>query len=92
MSTKNQFNSAWDALENDTIRRENLKLRSALMMEIAKRIALRELNQAQAADLLQITQTRVSALLRGKIDDFRLDSLVDIAHRLGLQVSINVAA
>ena len=34
----------------------------------------------------------LSALLRGKIVEFRLDSLIDIAHRLGMRVSIDVAA
>lgn len=42
--------------------------------------------------MLCITQPRVSALLQGKIDQFRLDSLVDIAHRLGLRVALEVAA
>ena len=48
--------------------------------------------QPFCAEVLHITQPRVSALLKGKINDFRLDSLVDMAHRLGMQVSINVAA
>jgi predicted XRE-type DNA-binding protein len=30
--------------------------------------------------------------MQGKIDEFRLDMLVDFAHRLGLHVSIEVAA
>jgi hypothetical protein len=30
-------------------------------------------------------------LLQGKIERFRLDSLVDIAHRLGLLVSVEIA-
>jgi predicted XRE-type DNA-binding protein len=50
------------------------------------------LTQTQAAELLHLTQPRVSALLRGKIEEFRLDSLVDIAHRLGLSVELLVAA
>ncbi len=92
MSKNDQFTSVWDALEDDPVRQENLKLRSALMMEIAERIKDQELTQTQAADLLHITQPRVSALLKGKINDFRLDSLVDIAHRLGMHVSIKLAA
>jgi len=92
MSKSNQFTSVWDALEDDPVRRENLKLRSALMMEIAERIKEQGLTQTQAAEVLHITQPRVSALLKGKINDFRLDSLVDMAHRLGMRVSINVAA
>lgn len=34
----------------------------------------------------------ISALLNGKIEAFRLDGLVDMAHRLGLHVSLDVAA
>jgi predicted XRE-type DNA-binding protein len=93
MMTKNvRFTSVWDALEDDPVRQENLKLRSVLMMEIAERIKDQGLTQAQAAEVLHITQPRVSALLHGKINDFRLDSLVDMAHRLGMHVSISVAA
>ncbi len=90
--SQNRFISVWDALEDDPVRVENLKLRSALMAEIAERIEKQGLTQIQAAEVLHITQPRVSALLKGKINDFRLDSLVDIAHRLGMQVSISVAA
>jgi len=92
MSKKDRFASVWDALEDDPVRVENLKLRSALMIEIAERIKNQGLTQTQAAEVLHITQPRVSALLKGKINDFRLDSLVDMAHRLGMQLSINVAA
>ncbi len=92
MSKRKQFESVWDALEDDPIRRENLKLRSGLMIVIAEAINARKLKQQEAAELVQITQPRVSALLKGKLEEFRLDTLVDIAHRLGLHVSINVAA
>ena len=92
MSEIGRFANVWDVLEDDPVRVENLKLRSALMIEIAERIKDQELTQTQAAEVLHITQPRVSALLKGKINDFRLDSLVDMAHRLGMHVSINVAA
>ena len=92
MSRETQFESVWDAIEQDPVRRQNLKLRSELMIMIAETIKARGLKQNEAAEILHISQPRVSALLQGKIDDFRLDSLVDIAHRLGLQVSIEVAA
>ena len=92
MSKKDRFPSVWDALEDDPVRVENLKLRSALMIEIAERVKDQGLTQTQAAALLHITQPRVSALLNGSINDFRLDSLVDMVHRLGMHVSINVDA
>ena len=87
-----KFKSVWDALEDDPVRVENLKLRSVLLMEIAGKIRSMGLTQAKAGEVLCINQPRVSALLQGKIDQFRLDSLVGMAHRLGLSVSIEVAA
>ena len=92
MSDKQRFSSVWEVLEDDPVRVENLKLRSALMIEITEKIKSQALTQAQAAKILHITQPRVSALLKGKINEFRLDSLVNMAHRLGLHVSIQVAA
>jgi predicted XRE-type DNA-binding protein len=92
MSGKTTFASIWDALEDDPVRVQNLKLRSALLIRIVEEIRSRALTQARAAELLCITQPRVSALLQGKIDQFRLDSLVDVAHRLGLRVALKVTA
>ena len=92
MSGKTYFESIWHALEDDPVRQENFKLRSELMITISETILERGLKQQDAAELLHITQPRVSALLKGKLDEFRLDTLVDFAHRLGLHVSINVAA
>lgn len=92
MTDSKQFESVWDALEDDPIRIQNLKLRSAAMIEITNKITALGLTQTEAAKLLAISQPRVSALLQGKIGKFRLDSLVDMAHRLGLSVSIRIAA
>ena len=92
MSDHQQYKSVWDALEEDPIRVQNLKLRSAAMIEITEKISAMGLTQAEAAKLLGISQPRISVLIQGKIDRFRLDSLVDFAHRLGLKVSIGIAA
>jgi predicted XRE-type DNA-binding protein len=92
MSKLKRFDNVWDALEDDPIKAENMKLRSALMMAIVERIAAEGLNQTQAAKRLHITQPRVNALINGKIEEFRLDSLVNLAHQLGLHVSMKIAA
>jgi len=92
MAKQAHFKKVWDALEDDPVRRENLKLRSELLIVISEAIKARALKQQEAAELLCVTQPRVCILLKGKIDEFRLDALVDMAHRLGLHVSINVAA
>ena len=92
MTDPKQFKRVWDALEDDPIRVQNLKLRSTAMIEITEKVTALGLTQTETAKLLAISQPRVSALLQGKINKFRLDSLVDMAHRLGLHVSIRIAA
>ena len=87
-----QFSSLWDALEEDPVKRENMKLRSQLMIEINTKLDKSGEKQADIAERLQTTQPRVSALRKGKVNDFRLDMLIDFALRLGLHVSIDVAA
>ena len=89
---RHQFNSIWDAIEGDPIQAGNWKLRSALMREIVAQLDKRTDSQVEAAQLLKTTQPRISALRRGKISEFRLDMLVDFALRLGLDVSIRIAA
>jgi predicted XRE-type DNA-binding protein len=87
-----EYNSVWDALEDDPVKQKNLKLRSQLMIEINSKLNEERQTQVEAAELLHTTQPRISALKKGKINEFRLDMMVDFAVRLGLSVSINVAA
>jgi predicted XRE-type DNA-binding protein len=48
------------------------------------------LTQAAAASLLGVTQPRVSDLVRGKIDRFSMDTLVDMLARAGVDVRVTV--
>lgn len=84
--------NVWDALEDDPSVREDLKMRSQLMIHIEKKIKKSGLTQQEAAKILRITQPRVSALLQGKIEEFRVGTLITLAHRIGLHVSLKVAA
>jgi predicted XRE-type DNA-binding protein len=70
---------------------EHLKIRSDLMIHIQKLIAARGLKQAQAAKILHITQPRVSDLLRGRIDLFSTDTLIDMLAHVGVRVKVIVA-
>ncbi len=92
MGKVTKFGSVWDALEDDPIRRQNLKLRSELMIKINEKLRSMGITQTEASRILCITQPRVCALLKGNIESFRLDSLIDIAHRLDLSVSIRLAS
>lgn len=85
-----RFASVWDAIEDAPAEAENMKLRSTLMMALKKHIAHAGMSQSQAAKLLGVTQPRVSDLLRGKINLFGLDTLVNMAVAAGLHVEIRV--
>jgi predicted XRE-type DNA-binding protein len=67
---------------------EHLLIRSDLLIQLQKAIASRGMKQAEAAKLLRVTQPRVSDLLRGRIDLFSTDTLIDMLGRLGLHVRV----
>lgn len=85
-----RFSSIWDAIEDRPAQAENMKLRSMLMMALKDHIAGEGLSQAQAAKTLGVTQPRISDLMRGKIDLFGLDTLVNMLSAAGLQVEMSV--
>jgi len=70
----------------------NLQVRSDLMIEISKLIEERGLTQTAAAELFKVTQPRVSDLVRGKIDRFSVDSLIEMLGHAGATVSFRVTA
>ncbi|MBN3818132.1 XRE family transcriptional regulator [Paraburkholderia sp. Se-20369] len=88
--TKQRFPSVWDAIEDTPAEAENMKLRSELMIALKHHITRMEISQAQAATLLGITQPRISDLMRGKINLFGLDTLVNMATAAGLRVEMRV--
>jgi predicted XRE-type DNA-binding protein len=67
---------------------EYLRVRSQLMASLQKVIAARGLKQAETAKLLGVTQPRVSDLMRGRIDLFSIDTLIDMLARLGLRAKL----
>ena len=67
---------------------EYLKIRAELMVNLQKVIMARGLKQAEAAELLGVTQPRVSDLMRGRIDLFSIDTLVDMLARLGVRAKL----
>ena len=76
---KNTFDNIWDAVEEDPGTAENMKMRSRLMMALKAHMSSAGWSQAQAAKLFGVTQPRVSDLMRGKINLFGLDALVNMA-------------
>jgi predicted XRE-type DNA-binding protein len=67
---------------------EHLLVRADLLIQVQKRITSKRLTQAEAAKMLRVTQPRVSDLLRGRIDLFSTDTLIDMLASLGIGVRL----
>lgn len=84
-----RYASIWDAIE-ERPEKASVRLRSALMIALKQHIARAGLTQAQAATLFGVTQPRISDLVRGKINIFSLDTLVNMANAAGLKVDMQI--
>jgi predicted XRE-type DNA-binding protein len=69
---------------------DNLRLRSQLMRQIDAYFQESGMTQAAAAKALGLTQPRLNALLKGRLSQFSLDALVNIASNAGMNVRLVV--
>lgn len=69
---------------------EHLRIRADLMIEVRRLIKARRLTQARAAKLFGVTQPRISNLVRGRIDLFSVDTLIDMLAQAGVRVNLSV--
>ena len=79
MTNKQRFSSVWDAIENTPQQAAGMRVRSDLMLNLTEVIRERGMTQGDAAALFGVTQPRVSDLMRGKVNLFSLDTLIDMA-------------
>lgn len=92
--SKQRFKSVWDAIEDTRGDAASMKARAELMRAITEYIRNNEMTQAEAAKTLGVTQPRISDLMRGKIDVFSLDTLVNMlaAAEIRLEMRLRKAA
>jgi predicted XRE-type DNA-binding protein len=88
--SRKRFESVWDAIEDSPEAADNMKLRSKLMRAIIEYIERQGLSQAEAAKLMGVTQPRISDLVRGRIDLFSLDMLVNMLSAAGRRVDVKI--
>jgi predicted XRE-type DNA-binding protein len=69
-----------------------LQMRADLMADLRKFIKTKRLTQAKAAEILGVSQSRVSDLIRGKWERFSLEMLIILATRAGMHVTLKKAA
>ncbi len=91
MTNKQRFSSVWDAIENTPQQAAGMRVRSDLMLNLTEVIRERGMTQGDAAALFGVTQPRVSDLMRGKINLFSLDTLIDMAATAGMSPTVKVS-
>ncbi|NMM36233.1 MAG: XRE family transcriptional regulator [Glaciimonas sp.] len=69
-----------------------LDMRADLMAKLRRIISQHGWTQQQASGHLGISQSRVSDLVRGKCDKFRLDMLIKLAARVGQKLHLVLEA
>jgi len=76
----------------DPAEAEVMKLRAEVMIRTAQQLREHGWTQAEAARQLQITQPRVSRLIKGKGEDLSLDMLLTLATRAGLHPELRLSS
>ena len=69
-----------------------LQMRADLMADLRKFIKAKRLTQAKAAEILGVSQSRISDLIRGKWERFSLEMLITLATKAGMRVTLKRAA
>ncbi len=88
--SRKRFESVWDAIEDTARDAAAMRARAELMLQLQEHLRKRKLTQSEAAKLLEVAQPRVSDLMRGRIDLFSADMLIEMLGRLGARVKVSV--
>jgi predicted XRE-type DNA-binding protein len=88
------FDSVFDALADTPVEAANMTARADLLLAIRERVKAWQvqegLTQEEAAARLGVTRPRLNDLMRGKLDKFSLDALVNIAAAAGFRLHIKL--
>jgi predicted XRE-type DNA-binding protein len=79
------FQSIFDAVTDSPQEASELETRGDLMISIRDIINDKEWTQKEAAEILGLTQPRVSDLKNGKIEKFSIDLLMTCLYRVGFR-------
>jgi len=92
MSLSKPYDNVFDALEDDSVVAANLRVRAQLMHVLRDYIAQQSITQTEAAQRFGVSQPRVSDLVRGRIDRFTVDALLNILGRVDIHATLSVTS
>lgn len=86
------FKSAADAIGLLGVKKKEFEVKCELLTQICLFVTKSKLTQVQVSEILGTSQPRVCNLLRGRISQFSIDSLIGFMWKLGFEVSISATA
>jgi len=92
MSLSKPYDNVFDALEDDPAVAANLRVRAQLMHVLRDYIERQGITQTAAAQRFGVTQPRVSDLVRGRIDRFTVDALLNMLGRVDIHATLSVTS
>jgi predicted XRE-type DNA-binding protein len=87
-----RYQNVFDALEDNPAVAQNLKIRAHLMSALTQYINKNKLTQVEAAQIFEVNQPRISDLVRGKIERFTIDMLVNMLARAGKHLNVKISS
>ena len=84
------FDNVSDALADTPAEAANMTARADLLLKVRERVRGWDLSQDKAAARLGLTRPRLNDQMRGKLDKFSLDTLVNVAAAAGFILCIAV--
>jgi predicted XRE-type DNA-binding protein len=92
MSDIESYTSVWDAIADTPEQAANLRTRSELMRQINAIVKDSGWTPTEAAQRCGLTGPRMLDLLDGRVSQFSLDALIDIATAIGRRVHVELKA
>jgi len=92
MSNIESYASVWDAIADTPEQAANLRTRAELMRQIIAIVQDSGWTPMEAANQCGLTKPRMLDLLEGRVSQFSLDALIDIATAIGRRVHIELKA
>ena len=81
--------SLFAGIASDQAELSLLILKSKLWSVVTKIITERNLTQRQAADLLNVSQPRISNMMKGRLEKFSMDFFIDALVHLGYKLDLD---
>lgn len=84
------FASVWDAVEETAAEAANMRARSELLTAMRTKIENWNVSRTEAARRLGLAQPGLNDLMRGRIDKFSVDALINLASSAGLVMRLEI--